>query len=54
MVVSEFDATDPRTVRAFERVGAASDAKIILLVVAATAGGDIGPEIAERAAGEAA
>lgn len=54
VVVSEFDAADPRTVRAFERIGAASDAKIILLVIDPAATRDIGSEVAERAAGEAA
>jgi hypothetical protein len=54
VVVSEFDAGDPRTVRAFERIGTASDAKIILLVVDPAAGDEPAPEITDRAAGEAA
>jgi uncharacterized protein involved in exopolysaccharide biosynthesis len=33
MVVSEFGASDPRTVNAFDRVGDVSDAEIMLLVV---------------------
>jgi MinD-like ATPase involved in chromosome partitioning or flagellar assembly len=33
MVVSEFGADDPRTVAAFARVGAVSEAKVLLLVV---------------------
>jgi Mrp family chromosome partitioning ATPase len=53
VVVSEFDAGDPRTVRAFERAGAASDAKIILLVVDPAAGDEPVPELTDRA-GEAA
>jgi Mrp family chromosome partitioning ATPase len=54
VVVSEFDAGDPRTVRAFERIGAASAAKIILLVVDPAAGDEPAPEITDMAAGEAA
>jgi uncharacterized protein involved in exopolysaccharide biosynthesis len=54
VVVSEFDAGDPRTVRAFERIAAASDAKVILLVVDPAAGDEPAPELADRAAGEAA
>jgi succinoglycan biosynthesis transport protein ExoP len=54
VVVSEFDAGDPRTVRAFERISAASDAKIILLVVDPAAGDEPAPELTDRTAGEAA
>jgi uncharacterized protein involved in exopolysaccharide biosynthesis len=54
VVVSEFDAGDPRTVRAFERIGAASDARIILLVVDPAAGDEPAPQFTDRAAGEAA
>jgi exopolysaccharide transport family protein len=37
VVVSEFGVDDPRTIRAFERVGAVSEAKAILFVVDPTA-----------------
>ena len=52
MVVSEFGASDPRTVNAFDRISDVSDAEIMLLVVdpASPHNG----ETADMASGEAA
>ena len=51
MVVSEFGAADPRTERAFDRITAVTDAKILLLVVDPASGPRDGEEAS--ATGEA-